>query len=119
MKVTYKGGSTEVYVPFDSTYAVGATCPRGVPTDVPDDIAGHPPGSWRPTEPGEVGEGSIGFTVTGWPLRLAADEQGNPALSDEGGYIWETHDPGAGLLAQPDVWEKSSRASSAKEGDAK
>lgn len=59
---------------------------RGVPTEVPAGVAGRAPGAWEP-----LGEGE------------------RPDLDDGRSWrcvdgVWEVRDPGAGLLAQHDLW---------------
>jgi hypothetical protein len=83
--VRYLGGSTEVYIA-----AAGLTATRGGTVQVPADVAGHEPGPWRPRAPEDPQE---------WPTRLAAD-----------GSTVQTHDPGAGLLAQSEVWARAEGA---------
>ena len=59
---------------------------RGVPTEVPASVAGRDPGPWE-----------------------ALAEGGVPDLDDGRSWrcvdgVWEVRDPGAGLLAQDDLW---------------
>ena len=76
----YVGPFDEVYVPV-----LGASVKRGASVDVAADIAGTPAGPWRPV----TADDSLD-----WPQRIGAD-----------GSTTETHDPGAGLLAQADAWQ--------------
>ena len=104
IRVIYDAGPDEVHLPEH-----GITVQRGVPVEVPDDVAGRAPSKWRRATPEEMTPGG-GWTPEGWPLR---DEQRH----DEQGPVWSTRDPGTGLLAQDTVWRKASAADSTpKEG---
>ena len=80
VSVVYVGGSDVVHIPD-----AGAAAARGVPVDVPADIAGRPPGGWHVKTDADP---------AGWPTRMGAD-----------GSTVETFDSGEGLLAQVDIWQ--------------
>ena len=96
--VIYDAGPDQVYLPEH-----GITVQRGVPVEVPDEVAGREPGPWRRARPEEMAPGG-GWTPAGWPLH---DEQ---AFDGEGFPVWSTRDPGAGLLAQEGFWRRAGSA---------
>lgn len=77
--VQYDEGSSGLYLPD-----LGIEVQRGVPVEVPVEVAGHAPGEWRARVDGDPEH---------WPTRIGED-----------GSTVETHDPGSGLLAQVGLW---------------
>lgn len=67
----------------------GIVAERGVPVQVPDDVAGRAPGAWEQL-----------------PASARPDfDDGRQYAWD--GTSWSVRDPGAGLLAQSDVWHET------------
>lgn len=79
VRVQYVGPHDAVEV-----VAVGVTARRGEVMELGGSVAGRVPGGWSPVESG-------GPVDDGRQYRRA-------------GSGWEARDPGAGLLAQEDVW---------------
>lgn len=88
VSIVYIGHADEVLVP-----ALDAMVKNGTPVDVPADLAGTEPGDWRPASPDDP---------EGWLWRTAED-----------GTL-EVHDPGRGLLAQVDNWQRAGAAPSSR-----
>jgi hypothetical protein len=84
VSLVYIGPATQVLVP-----ALDANVQRGVPVEVPADLAGVAPGPWQPATADDP---------PGWLWRDGADG------------VLEVHDPGRGLLAQVDNWAPAGSA---------
>ena len=83
--VRYIGPQPERYLPD-----LGVTVERGAVVEVSEAFAGSESGEWMKAD----------GPVDGWPSRY--DEQGDLLIQD----------PGAGLLAQVDVWQRVMKAKS-------
>lgn len=68
----------------------------GEVVDVPDDLAGRAPGPWRPPTADEAAGRGTPTDPLQWQLA---------GVSETDGELWLCRDPGAGLLAQEDVWQ--------------
>jgi hypothetical protein len=91
--IQYDHGPLNLFVPPVTDRPEGYEFERGVPLQVPDEVAGQG-AYWRPADPGE--------DVTGFETRTRKG-------------IIEVVDLGSGLLAQMDLWREAPAPSG--EGD--